>query len=266
MSTDRPLPAEFVARAKADPKRTLIALDADGTISEIASKPQEARVRSTFRRTLQRLAECYDLWFISGRDADLLRGMVGVQHARYVGAHGLELLDDEGLRPLFDVNERKASVDRLAAEVVAELPEIEPHIERKRWSVAFHYRAFSPSSDVPLRLRSSIEAHLGTGLRLLHGKKVYEILPAMDFDKGTALGWMIDTCRPAHVLVAGDDRTDIAMFRLLADRRASGSFDSLSVAVVERKEAPEDLVAAADISVQGVQELHKLLRALLPDA
>lgn len=266
MTTDRPSPTEFAERAKADPKRTLIALDADGTISEIASKPQEARVRTTFRRTLQRLAERYDLWFISGRDADLLREMVGVQHARYVGAHGLELLDNEGLHPLFDADDRKASVDRLAAEVVAELPEIEPHIERKRWSVAFHYRAFPPSSDVPLRLRSSIEARLGTGLQLLHGKKVYEILPAMDLDKGTALGWIIDTCRPARVLAAGDDRTDIAMFRLLANRRASGAFDSLSVAVVQRTETPNDLVAATDISVQGVRELHKLLRALLPGA
>jgi hypothetical protein len=58
----------------------------------------------------------------------------------------------------------------------------------------------------------------------------------------------------------------MAMFRLLADRRASRAFDSLSVAVVQREETPKDLVAAADISVQGVEELHKLLRALLPGA
>jgi trehalose-phosphatase len=264
--SNRPSLTEFVAHAKADPKRTLIALDVDGTISEIASKPEEARVRATFRRTLQRLAERYDLWFISGRDADLLREMVGVQYARYVGAHGLEVLDDEGLRPLFDADEREASVDRLAAEVVAELPEIGPHMERKRWSVAFHYRAFPPSSDVPLRLRSSIEAHLGTGLQLRRGKKVYEVSPALGLDKGTALGWIIDTCRPARVLAAGDDRTDIAMFRLLVNRRASGGVDCLSVAVVQREETPEDLVAAADISVQGVEELHNLLRALLPGA
>ncbi len=266
MSQDRPALSEFVERARADPSETLIALDVDGTISEIAPSPQQARVPDDVRRTLQRLADRYNLWFISGRDADRVQQMVGVQHARYVGAHGLEVLDEGGLRPLFDAREQEATVERLAVAVAAEVPEVEPYIERKRWSVAFHYRALPSSSDVRRRLRLSIEARLGAGLQLRPGKKVYEVTPAVGLDKGTALGWVLDSHRPAHVLAAGDDLSDAAMFRLLASLRVSGRFDSLSVAVLPEEEAPEDLAAAADISVQGVEGLHTLLRALLADS
>ena len=246
----------FARRARAEPDRTLIALDVDGTVSEIASTPQEAHVDDDVRRTIERLADRYQVWFLSGRDADAARELVGVQRAGYIGAHGLEVLDGEGLRPLFDASGRAATLDRLAAAVAAEVPEVEPYIERKRWSVAFHYRA---SPDMAPRLRKSIESRLEAGLQLRSGKMVYEVMPAVERDKGTALRWLLAAQRPRHVFVAGDDETDLAMFRALA----AEDVDGLRVAVVHEQETPAGLVEGADLSVAGVQGLRRLLEELL---
>jgi trehalose-6-phosphatase len=92
---------------------------------------------------------------------------------------------------------------------------------------------------------------------------VFEAMPAVDRDKGTALEWLIDEAGPACLLTAGDDLTDIPMFDALTRRRVRGEIDGLSVAVLHSDETPEAVVAAADTTVDGVEGLHWLLLALL---
>src|SRR3972149_3352729 len=90
----------FLRVARAPLADTLVALDVDGTISAIAPSPSEAEVTERMRGTLRRLSERCHLWFVSGRDADVAQRMVGITSAGYIGAHGLEVLDGPGLRPL----------------------------------------------------------------------------------------------------------------------------------------------------------------------
>jgi trehalose 6-phosphate phosphatase len=254
----------FLQRMKARPgDRTLVALDVDGTISSIAPSPAEAVVDDELRATLRRLSGRLHLWLISGRDADEVRRMVGIGSVPCVGAHGLEVLDDRGLRPLFSANAVPTDFEKVVEEVAADVPEAVPYVERKRWSVAFHYRGVPRPSQVRERLRRSIEAHLPAGLRFREGKMVVEVVPAIEHDKGTALEWLIDSLTPERVLVAGDDLTDIAMFEALSERRARTGMDGLSVAVVQGSETPEPVVAAADTTVDGVRGLHRLLLMLL---
>ena len=254
--------ARFSRAARANPRATLIALDVDGTVSAIAATPGEALVDASLRRTLQALAQRYHLWFISGRDADQIRDMLRIEKAGYVGAHGLEIWDAGGLRPLVEAPGLQSQLDQIWDDVTADIPEVAPYAERKRWGVAFHYRAVPRSSKVPKQLQSSIEAHLTPGLRIRSGKQVYEVVPELDHDKGTALGWLIDTLRPRLVFVAGDDLTDVAMFKLLAERRSRSELDGLSVAVLQGRETPQEIVEAADVTVDGVQELHRLVLRL----
>lgn len=251
--------------ARADPRGTLIALDVDGTVSAIAPTPGEALIDESLRHTLRALAQRYHLWFLSGRDADQIRDMLRIKKAGYVGAHGLEIWDASGLRPLVQAPGLQSELNQLCDEVTADIPEVASYVERKRWGVAFHYRTVPRSSEVRKRLRSSIEAHLPPRLRMRSGKRVYEVVPALDHDKGTALGWLVDTLRPRLVFVAGDDLTDVPMFRLLAERRSRSELDGLSVAVLQGRETPQEVVDAADLAVDGVQELHRVLfRLQLP--
>ena len=242
---------------------TLIALDVDGTISAIAPSPSEAEVTERMRGTLRRLSERCHLWFVSGRDADAAQRMVGVTSAGYIGAHGLEVLDGQGLRPLTSASDVRPQLQQLARMVVASVPDVAPYVERKRWSVAFHYRAFPASSPIPAQLRRIIEEQLPAGLRLRPGKMVLEAIPAIDHDKGTALRWLIDTIDPKCVLAAGDDLTDVAMFQALAERRRRTGIDALSVAVLQEGETPPPVIAAADTTVDGVWGLHGLFQRLV---
>jgi trehalose-phosphatase len=257
----------FLQRVKARPgEHTLVALDVDGTISAIAPSPEEAVVDDELRATLRRLSERFHLWLVSGRDADEVRRMVGIESIPCIGAHGLEVLDEQGLRPLFSAEASQRELEKLVEEVAADVPEAAPYVERKRWSVAFHYRRIPNASQVSERLRRAIEAHLPPGLRPRAGKMVIEVALAVDRDKGTALGWLIDSLAPERVLAAGDDLTDVAMFEALSERRTRSDIEGLSVAVLHGSETPEQVVAAADTTVDGVHGLHQLLLRLLEDS
>ena len=250
----------FLAQARGDPEGTLIALDVDGTVSAIVSTPDEALVEPEVRATLERVAQRYRVWFLSGRDADRAREIVGVREAGYVGAHGLEALDGDTLRTLAPLEDLSVQLDALAAAVAHDLPEAAPYIKRKRWSVAFHYRA---APEIAALLEERIEARVTPALRLHAGKMVYEVGPAIEHDKGTALAWLIETFHPRRVLVAGDDLTDVGMFRTLAEERARGGVEGIGVAVLQPGETPAEVLDAADTAVDGVAGLQRVLLSLL---
>lgn len=261
VSDDQPRDLDqFVREARARPERTLLVLDVDGTVSPIAPAPDQATVDDAVRATLQRLAQRYRLWFISGRDADQARGIVGAEGASYIGAHGLEVLDERGLRPLFAGADPRPELQRLRGAVVSEVPEAARYVEQKRWSTAFHYRA---APEIGERLQRAIERHLPPSLRLRPGKMVLEVVPAVQYDKGSALAWLLASFAPRFVLVAGDDLTDIAMFRALSEERSRTGLQGLAVAVQQDAETPAEVVDAADAAVDGVSGLHALLRRLL---
>jgi trehalose 6-phosphate phosphatase len=251
----------FLYDARRDAPHTLVALDIDGTISEIAPTPEEAVVTPRMRGLLVRLAEAYPLAFLSGRDAEVALRMAGVPKAIYVGAHGLETLDEAGVHSPLDREAFLQSTQTLAEAVRSDVPEVGPHIEEKRWGVGFHYRQIDEPVLVE-RLLKSIERHLPGGLRLRHGKKVAEVVPDVVADKGTAVTELIERLGPRRVLAAGDDRTDVATFRALAEGRSRG-WAFLRVAVLGSDEPPPELLASADYQVRGVEGTYHLLSQLL---
>ena len=83
------------------------------------------------------------------------------------------------------------------------------------------------------------------GFRPRWGRKVLEIRPPVDADKGTAVRRLLEQHRLRRALYAGDDTTDLDAFRAL---------DGLEVAVrvaVASAEAPAQLGSAADLVLGG---------------
>ena len=92
-------------------------------------------------------------------------------------------------------------------------------IERKRFSIAAHYRNANESDFPELERGVSEVAARHRELRTMEGKKVYELLPNIDWDKGKAVLWLLENLdlergkvRPIYI---GDDRTDEDAFRAL---------------------------------------------------
>lgn len=261
-----PLPSRvetFLREARGDPSHTLIALDIDGTVSEIAPTPEEAVVTPRMRGLLTRLAGMYLVAFVSGRDAEVARGMVEVPGATYVGAHGLETLDEAGVHSTLDREAFAREAQAVAEAVREDVPEVGPHVEAKRWGVAFHYRLLDEPALVQ-RLLESVERHLPSGSKVRHGKKVFEVVPDVPADKGSALLGLLERLAPRRVLFMGDDRTDVAAFRALGEQ-AGPEIPYLRVAVLGIDEPPAELLANADHQVQRVEGAYRLLAQLLVD-
>lgn len=239
-SRQRPgLPAWFPGEAR--PVGVL--LDFDGTISDIAPTPEEARPVPGAREALETLAAAGAVVaVISGRPALDVASLVGAR-VRYVGLYGLE---DEG-GPVAPARE-------LVAALEAVLPEVEraaalvpgSRVEQKGLQVAVHYRG-SPEPDAArrvlmARLGPVAEAH---GYRLLEGKKVVELAAAGGPNKGDVLLRVARTAGLGAALYAGDDVADLEAFGAL-DRLAEEGVIVVRVAV-HHPEAPAALLEAADV-------------------
>ena len=236
---------DAIARLAEEPERAAVILDVDGTLAPIVPRPEDAAVPPETRAELERIAGRYRLLaFVSGRMGEDARRMVGVDGAEYVGVHGLELAP-EAVRWREPLNE-------LAS---AEWPW--GHVEDKRLTVSFHYR----NAAGPGRLfahAESIAVAPGVGLVPRFGRKVLEVRPPVDADKGTAVCQLVREAGVARALFAGDDTTDLDAFRGL---REAGLELAVCVAV-RSDEGPPELVEQADLVVEGTAGVLALLRQL----
>lgn len=238
---------DAVARLAEAPEQAAIVLDVDGTLAPIVPRPADARVPDETRSELERLARRYALLaFLSGRAGDDARRIVGVDSARYVGAHGLEL-------------EPEAQRWREALRVLAAGAGWPPdETEDKGLTISLHYRR--AQDDVAAREALELVAARAAeaGLVPRFGRKVLEIRPPVHADKGTAVRHLLDEAGVRRALYAGDDTTDLDAFRGLAE---AGLELAIRVAVVS-DEGPPELSERADLLVEGPEGLRALLRQL----
>ena len=228
----------------AAPERAAILLDVDGTLAPIVAVPENARVPDETRIELRRLVRRYSLVAcVSGRTGDDAAQVVGVDGIVYVGAHGLEL-DPRADAWRGRLRDFAASVDW--------------PVEDKGVTVSFHYRTAENEAAARMYLETVADRARAQGLRARFGRKVLELRPPLDTDKGTAVAQLVARRLISRALYAGDDNTDLDAFRGL---RSSAVELALCVAVASR-EAPTELVAAGDIVVHGTTGMLDLLRAL----
>jgi trehalose 6-phosphate phosphatase len=231
-----------LARLAGEPSLAAIFLDVDGTLAPIVERPGLAEVPEETRVEVRRLRDEYALVAcISGRTGADAHRLVGVDGIFYVGVHGLELAPD--------AHAWRAPLRPFAA--------LEwPWIEDKGLTVAFHWREAPEDAAARAELETIAEKAKATGLEARWGRKVLELRPPVDADKGTAVHTLLADHGLRRGLYAGDDTTDLDGFRGL---------DGCEVAVrvaVASAEAPPGLREAADIVVGSPGELLALLRLL----
>jgi trehalose 6-phosphate phosphatase len=233
---------ESLARIAEEPRQAAILLDVDGVLAPIVEQPADARVPDDTREELRRLADRYALvGCVSGRTSEDARRIVGVDDLVYVGSHGLELAPDAG---------------RWRKELEEVVEETDWPVEDKGLTISYHYRDVEDEEAAVSRLEQVAENALAKGLKARWGRKVLEILPPVDANKGTAVRELLEREGLRRALYAGDDTTDLDAFNAL---------DGLDAAVrvaVSSEEAPSDLGRAADLVVGSPEALLELLRRL----
>src|SRR5881392_69396 len=202
--------------------RLAVFLDYDGTLTPIVSHPQDAWLSDSMRQTLQSLAARVPVAILSGRDLDDVRGRVLVDGIVYAGSHGFDIAGAGGLRR--ELGAACLSVlDEAETELREELDEIPgAQLERKHFSVAAHYRNVNTNDAFKVAQGVDAVAARHCQLRRIDGKKVYELLPDIDWNKGKAVLWLLETLElergNALPIYIGDDRTDEDAFLALGKR------------------------------------------------
>lgn len=195
-------------------------LDFDGTLVQIARRPEEVQVDERLQNLMRTLVERLDgrIAVISGRPATQIRGLLGDLIITVAGSHGLEVSDASGSETFAA---RPASLD-LALPAMEKLAGACPGVmvEKKPLGAALHFREAPEAEARCLALASELAAQ--HGLLLQPGKMVVE-LRAAGGDKGTAIRWLANRQMAGHRPVfIGDDITDEAGFVAAADLGGAG--------------------------------------------
>jgi trehalose-phosphatase len=236
-------------------RRLAVFLDYDGTLTPIVSHPEKALLSDSMRQALQSLVLQAPVAILSGRDLDDVRQRVNIGAIVYAGSHGFDIAGPRGLRKEMAM-EFLLRLDMVEQELGKQLAGIAgARVERKRFSIAAHYRNAN-ASEVPKVDRAVSEvAARHRELRKMDGKKVYELLPDIDWDKGKALLWLLENqglerakVRPIYI---GDDRTDEDAFRAL---------EKAGVGILVSEEPRP---TAARYSLKDPAEVERFLRELV---
>jgi len=231
--------------------------DLDGTISPLFRTPAEATVSSACRRHLEAIAARASLVaVVSGRTAEEVRRIVGLDGIVYVGLHGFSL----AMPPAWS-EATMATYSVLARGVLDDLRRtlILPGIifEDKGPLIAFHYRpAADPAAARQAILDAIAAAPMGRRFAIHEGKMFIELRPPIpSVNKGAAVRHLATDRALRSVLYLGDDVTDVDAFCVM---RESTGFRGASV-VVASAETPPEVLAAAEYRLEGVDGVEWLL-------
>ena len=239
-------------------RQPAVFLDFDGTLSNIVADPPAATLADGVAEELARLAQYCPVGVISGRDLSDVRTRVGTAGIWYAGSHGFEISGPDGQHYRNDAAlssvpdlERSADVLRERLSTVSGVV-----VEHKHFAVAVHYRSVDVDAvdEVVATVREVADR---VGLRVTSGRKVAELRPDVDWDKGRTLDWILDhlaDTAPMLPIYIGDDFTDEDAFVAVA---TSG------VGIVVRHFEDGDRPSAARFAVDSPGEVCHLLQWLV---
>jgi trehalose-phosphatase len=239
-----------------DRRQVAVFLDYDGTLTPIVERPELAVLSEDMRAAVRALGRCCTTAIVSGRGlADVTR-LVGLKELYYAGNHGFEITGPGHTEISYEPGKQfLAAVDEVSRRIEDGIKHIDGVlVENKLYSASVHYRLVATERVAEVeRIVDKELAHF-SNLHKRPGKKVFEIRPKMDWDKGKAVLWLLQgLCLDGPEVVPiyiGDDVTDEDAFAALKGR-------GIGVLVTD---VPRP--SAADYSLRNTDEVQQLLRAL----
>lgn len=258
---------EALAPLIADPQRSAILLDVDGTLAAIVNNPAKATVAPATRRLLATIAARYGLVAcVTGRRCERAREMVGLDSVTYFGNHGAELLrSGETTVEVAPAAAQWAPRINAFRSLVVNTYDLQTpgvDVEDKQSVIAFHWRA-ARDEQLAQQLLGRIADDARSEAFVTHwGRKILEIRPPIELTKGTAVTQLLERPDLDHALFAGDDRTDVDAFAALAQAASAGRLKRAVSVGVRSRETPPEIEQMADLMVAGRRGVDRMLKAL----
>jgi trehalose 6-phosphate phosphatase len=252
-----------VVRRLKSANHILLLSDYDGTLTPIVDKPELAALPQEMRKLLRKLAKSrrYTVGVISGRALADLKSKVDLDGIIYAGNHGLEIegFGSSFLEPIAE--EMRPFLKMLNQALSATLRGIKgAFVEDKGLTLSVHYRSVGHSDEMIVKdafRKVTDPLHVTGRIKVTQGKKVYEIRPPVDWDKGKAIAWLTAKCREvrgrggALPIYLGDDLTDEDGFKVIERN------DGISIFVGEG-----GLQSAARYFLKSPEEVAQFLKML----
>ena len=222
---------EFWDKIKIDliNREVFLFLDYDGTLTPIAATPDDVVFSNENKLLLERLANaplCH-VAVVSGRAVDDLQQRVGLKNITYVVNHGFEVKGPK-------INFKSLNAAKINDVLVQIKEEFKKEfnknkiegvlIDDKDFTLSIHYRLVD-EKDMPYLenlLNKITEPYLvKEKIKIGLGKKVFEIRPPVEWDKGKVVFWLLTEQQFASgnnkifPIYVGDDLTDEDAFKAL---------------------------------------------------
>lgn len=188
---------------------TAFFVDFDGTLVDIAPRPDQVVVEPRVFHLLSALSDKFDqaVAVVTGRPLDVVDGFLAPLKLAVAAEHGSIRRDASGK---VHADSRGVEAVEAAATGLQALVDANPGLilERKQVSVALHYRQRPELAEI---CKDAVEEAVASndGLVILPGKMVFELKPA-GIDKGVAVRAFLDEApfRGRVPVYMGDDVTD----------------------------------------------------------
>ncbi|KAK4844415.1 hypothetical protein QYF36_019991 [Acer negundo] len=224
-------------------KKIAIFLDYDGTLSPIVDDPDRAIMSDCMRSAVKDVAKYFPTAIISGRSRDKVYELVGLTELYYAGSHGMDIMGPVNHSVSADHLNRIKSTDHLGEEGNLFQPAREfitmidkvfktllentrsikgAKVENHKFCASVHYRNVEEKNwpTIAQCVHDILKDY--PQLHLTHGRKVLEIRPEIDWDKGKAVDFLIESLGLSNSdgvlpIFIGDDRTDEDAFKVLRE-------------------------------------------------
>ncbi|XAR54975.1 Trehalose-phosphatase [Bertholletia excelsa] len=260
-------------------KKIVMFLDYDGTLSPIVDDPDCAFMSDEMRSAVRNVAKHIPTAIISGRGRDKVYELVGLTELYYAGSHGMDImcpvnetLSSASLHCVKSIDQHGKEVSlfqpagrflSMIDEVFRSLVEITKDIkgakvENHRFCASVHYRNVEEKNwpIIAQRVHDILKDY--PQLRHTHGRKVLEVRPVIDWNKGQAVEFLLDSLGLSNSenvlpIYIGDDKTDEDAFKVL--RKANRGYGILVSSIPKETNA--------FFSLRDPSEVKRFLEALL---
>ncbi|KAL7003577.1 trehalose-phosphatase [Sarracenia purpurea var. burkii] len=206
----------------------------------IVDPNDDVKLCAQMRSAVREVARCFPTAIISGRSRKKVQEFVKLDEVYYAGSHGMDIRGPSGQLKSYDNKYQNRALDKKgneftdfqpAHEYLPAVKEMLKALEKKTseiegvviedntFCISVHYRRVAEEDYGKLQEKVQYVLTKYPGFHLTRGKKVIEIRPPINWNKGDALKYFLDTLGFANSgnvfpIYVGDDRTDEDAFKV----------------------------------------------------